>query len=469
MDLAGKFPLTSHALHQEQLARLLILKKASCLWMECRADRSQKLPTFGRHTDDIIAPAPARWRPLFAVSRRNPTKKPYSLMLSKKHHTVAIAVAVVTVVVLIAVALAVRRPNKAPVDIQPTPVMSVVLTRPVSTSLPMQVPATGNVTAWQEASIGAETEGLRLSEVHVNVGDEVHRGQVLAVFDADLVAADFAEARAAAAVAEAEAREAETNAQRARKLDGTGAMSSQQISGYLAAAAVAHARLKAARAVEQRHRLRLAHTRVLAPSDGIITSRTATVGAVMPAGQELFRMIKDGRLEWRAVVAVADLDKLVPGQMAVLQVSDHPPVRGRVRMLAPDINTDTHSGLVYVDLPKGSLLRAGSFVTGHIDVSAAPALMLPLSSVLLRDGFHYAMQVGPASNVVMKKVSLGRRQADHVEITSGLALSDTVIASGLSFLGEGDTVRVVSRPPRVNATTNATVNAATGASLGTAP
>lgn len=329
---------------------------------------------------------------------------------------------------------------------QPTPVMSVELTPPRSSRLPLQVPATGNVTAWQEATIGAETEGLRLTDVRVNVGDAVTRGQPLASFDASLVQADVAEAVAAVAVARAEALEAEGDARRAKLLEGSGAMSAQQISQYLAAAVVARARLDAARAAEQRQRVRLANTRVLAPSDGIITARTATVGAVVPAGQELFRMIKDGRLEWRARVAVSDLEVLAPGQPVVLRVSAGSSFRGRLRMLSPDIDTQTHTGLAYVDLPTDANVRAGAFLTGHIEVGEAPALTLPQTAVLLRDGFHYVMRVGASSNVVAVKVDVGRRIGDRIEITRGLVAADRVIVSGLGFLSEGDTVRVLDAP-----------------------
>jgi RND family efflux transporter MFP subunit len=329
--------------------------------------------------------------------------------------------------------------------------MSVTLTAPRAAPLPLQVPATGHVMAWQEATIGAETEGLRLTGVHVNVGDLVVRGQVLATFNAALVQADVAEAQAAVAVAEAEAREADGNARRAKLLEGSGAMSAQQISQYLAVAAVARARLDAARAAAQRQRVRLSHARVLAPADGIITARTATVGAVVPAGQELFRMIKDGRLEWRARVAVSDLETLAPGQVALVRVPGRAPIRGTLRMVSPDIDTQTHSGQVYVDLPRDSGVRAGTFVTGHVDVGEIPALTLPQTAVLLRDGFHYVMRVGATSNVVAVKVDVGRRIGDRIEITRGLAAADRVIAAGLGFLSEGDTVRVLEASPQAAA------------------
>lgn len=350
---------------------------------------------------------------------------------------------VLAVAVVAAVLLAAGSGRDAAAAAAPPPVLSVSLVRPRLETLPVQVPASGNIVAWQEASIGTEADGLRLTEVRVNVGDTVRRGQILATFDAALIEADLAEARAAVALAAAEAKDAQANAGRARELDGTGAMSKQQISQYLAAADAAQARLEGARASEQRHRLRHAHTRVLAPGDGIITARSATVGAVLPAGQELFRMIKDGRLEWRAAVAVADLDALAPGQAVQLNVPGHGAVRGTLRMVAPGIDTQTHSGLVYVDLPRHDALRAGAFVTGHVEVRDAATLTLPQGAVLLRDGFHYVMQVGQGTRVVAKKVDVGRRIGGRVEIAAGLAAADPVIAAGLGFLSEGDPVRVV--------------------------
>lgn len=332
------------------------------------------------------------------------------------------------------------RKAKAP----PTPVLSVVMTHARMSTLPIRVPATGNIAAWQEASVGTEADGLRLIAVNVNVGDTVRRGQVLASFNADIVAAELAEARASVAQAEAQVMEAEANARRARELEGSGAMSSQQIDQYVVAAMTARAGLDAMRAIEKKNRLRLAQTRVLAPSDGVITSRAATVGAVVPAGQELFRLIEDGRLEWRAAVAAPEMDKLAPGQNAEITMHGHRPIRGTVRIVGPSIDTQTRNGLVYVDLPRDSALHAGAFARGYLEVGEGTALTLPQSAVLLRDGFNYVMRVGPESNVTMRKVTVGRRIGDRIEIAAGLSASETVVASGLGFLSEGDNVRVVS-------------------------
>jgi RND family efflux transporter MFP subunit len=357
-----------------------------------------------------------------------------------------IALLIVAIVVLTASLIAARDRGEGPAQEvrKLIPVLSVAVTSAQVSLLPVHVSATGNIAAWQEASVGAEADGLRLSDINVDVGDTVRRGQVLALFNADIVTAELAEARASVAQAEAHVEEAETNARRARGLDGSGALSAQQIDQYVVAAKTARARLVAMRAVEKRNRLRVAQARVLAPCDGIVTSRAATVGAVVPAGQELFRLIRDGRLEWRAAVTLPDMNLLAPGQSAEIFVKGHPPIQGRLRTVAPAIDAQTRNGLVHVDLPRGIAIRAGAFARGYFAVSEGPALTVPQSAVLLRDGFHYVMRVGPASNVLVKKVSVGRRTGDRIEITAGLAESEAVIASGLGFLSEGDVVRVVS-------------------------
>lgn len=326
----------------------------------------------------------------------------------------------------------------------PTPVISVRLVRPLQTRLPLRVPATGSVAAWEEASIGAEADGLRLIAVQVNVGDNVQRGQVLARFTPELIQAELAEATAAVALADAEAKEAAANLQRAQVLDASGAIARQQFNQYQAVASTSRARLDAARAAADKARLRLAQTQVLAPSDGVISARTATVGAVVPAGEELFRLIRDGRLEWRAVVASHDLRTLQPGQAAFINVAGADSVQGRVRMLGPVIDAATRSGLVYVDLPSGVPLRAGAFAQGHVAVGSVALPTLPQSAVLLRDGFHHVMQVGQDGKIRSRRVEIGRRGGDRVEVVSGLGADDAVVASGLGFLDDGDQVQVIS-------------------------
>lgn len=312
---------------------------------------------------------------------------------------------------------------------------------------PLVLSANGNVTAWQEAVIGSELQGLRLTDVRVDVGSRVRKGQVLALLSSDTVAAELAQSRAAVAEAEAALVEARANADRGRQLEPTGTISKQQFNRYVAAEQTAQAQLLAAQAKVRADQVRLGQTRILAPDDGVISSRTATLGSVVQAGQELFRLVRGNRLEWRAEVTAGELARVRPGMAATLVTPGGARVSGRVRTVAPTIDPQTRNGLVYVDLPQGSAAQAGMFARGEIDLGRQGALTLPQSAVLLREGFSYVFRVGSDARVSETKVETGRRVGDRIEIRSGLGQGVPVAASGAGFLADGDLVKVSGGEP----------------------
>ena len=156
---------------------------------------------------------------------------------------IVLAVASLALLGLAALALSDRTPEAKKPAAVVKPALTVNLTEPQSTTMPTKIEANGNLAAWQEASIGTEANGLRLAEVRVNVGDRVERGQVLATFAPDMILADLAQMRANLAQEEATLSEASANAQRARELESTGALSAQQINQYLTAERTAQARV----------------------------------------------------------------------------------------------------------------------------------------------------------------------------------------------------------------------------------
>jgi HlyD family secretion protein len=329
------------------------------------------------------------------------------------------------------------------------PALTVMAITPQRVEWPRMLAANGNIAAWQEAIISAEISNLRLTEVRVNVGDRVQKGQVLARISSDSVDAALSESRASVAEAEAMLAEAKANGDRARQFQTTGFLSAQSINQYLTAEKTALARLNAARARMQAEQLRLAQTAVRAPDDGVISARTATVGSMTQPGQELFRLIRGSRLEWRAEVSAADLGKLKPGVTAVLTAPNGARVQGRVRKVAPTVDPQTLNGLVYVDLPvaeTGNALRAGTFARGEFELGRTPTMSLPQSAVLLRDGFSYVFRLDDQNTVTQTKVTVGQRMGDQIEIVSGIAADTRVVASGAGFLADGDRVRVVDAP-----------------------
>ena len=327
------------------------------------------------------------------------------------------------------------------------PALTVTITRPSTADLPITLSANGNIVAWQEASVGAEANGLRLTEVRVNVGDEVKQGQVLAKFAAETIQADVAQARASLAEAVANAQESAANGDRARRLQPTGAISAQQINQYLTAEQAGKARVQAARATLHAQQLRMQHTQVIAPDSGVISVRMATVGAVVGTGTELFRMIRQGRLEWRAEVMSEELGRVAPGAMATLTAANGRKIQGKVRMVAPTVDPQTRAALVYVDLPKDSGAKAGMFATGQFELGSSDALTVPQQAVVMRDGFTFVFGMNADRRVAQIKVATGRRLGDRVEITSGVTPDTVIVASGAGFLNDGDLVKDMPQAP----------------------
>jgi RND family efflux transporter MFP subunit len=341
------------------------------------------------------------------------------------------------------------------------PTLTVTVTKPEPTELALTLSANGNVAAWQEALVGSESNGLRLAEVRVNVGDMVKKGQVLAVFSPETVQADIAQARASLAEAKATAADATANAARARTLQATGALSQQQINQYQTSAQTAGARVEAAEAVLKAQQVRGRNTQVLAPDDGVISSRAATVGSVVAAGTELFRLIRQGRLEWRAEVTSAELSRIAVGMPVFVVGASGAQVRGKVRSIAPTVDPQTRAALVYVDLPsvqQNTGIKAGMFARGEFELGRSTAPTVPQAAIVPRDGFNNLFVLQPDNRVRQLKVQTGRRVGERVEITNALPEGARVVVQGAGFLNDGDLVRVVDAAPPPSAPASAPAN-----------
>ncbi len=327
----------------------------------------------------------------------------------------------------------------------PKPALTVTVAQAQTQNLSQRLSANGTVAAWQEASIGAEIGGLRLTEVRVNVGDQVKAGQVLAVFSSDNVMAGINQARAALNETKAVASEAQANADRARALQPSGVISAQQFNQYITAEATAKARVESAHAALAAQELLLRQTQVKAPDNGVISSRTASVGAVLGLGTELFRLVRANRLEWRADLVSSELFRVKPGQKVRITATPQDEVVGKVRMVAPTVDQQNRTGVVYVDLPASAMgvLKPGMFARGEFEFGSSAARLVPQQAVVVRDGFQQVFVVGADQRVKLHKVGVGRRQGELLEITSGLPDDARVVVKGAGFLTSGDLVKVV--------------------------
>lgn len=323
--------------------------------------------------------------------------------------------------------------------------LTVDLVKPTRSTMKQAITANGSISPWQEAVIGSESNGLMLTQVLVNVGDNVKRGQLLAQFSASTIAADIAQAEANLAEAKVNALEATGNASRARSIQDTGALSTQTIEQLISLEATSRARVAAAEATLQSYQIRFKQTKVTAPDDGIISARAATVGAVVSPGQELFKLIRQGRLEWRAELTSSDIGQIKNGMLANLTLPNGSAITGKVRTVSPVIDTQTRNAIVFVDIALGQA-KAGMFARGTFDIGTKEVLTLPASAIVMKDGFAYAMQVEDDRRVKQVKIQTGSREGNSIEVVGlDAAANSHFVASGGAFLADGDLVAVAGQ------------------------
>lgn len=322
------------------------------------------------------------------------------------------------------------------------PALTVRVGHPKGVSWTQAVSATGLIAPWQEAIVGAETGGLRIASLEVDIGTEVHAGQVLATLASESVDAELQRLLATETSSRATLAQARSNADRAEIARRGEAISDQQYNDYQIAVQTAQANLAAVAAQIEAQRVVKAHTRILAVDDGVITGRSATLGKVVQTGEELFRLIRRNRLEWQAEVDAREIGRIRAGQLARLTLPSGAAVDGRVRLVAPGMVSATGRGIIYVSLPTGSGVRPGMYANGRIEQATTAATVVPQAAVVVNDGTSYLFEVKSDNHVVRRRVNVGRRQSGEVEILDGIAGDAPIVTDGGAFLGDGDLVLV---------------------------
>jgi RND family efflux transporter MFP subunit len=323
------------------------------------------------------------------------------------------------------------------------PVIAVTVEPVEFRPLARSVTGDGSVVAWQELVIGAEVAGLRVAEVAVDEGDQVQRGQVLMRFDPSLLNAQAAQAEAGVKEAEAALQFLQSDVARGIELSRGSFIARQTLEQRQSAARQAEARLVLARARNQEAAVRQTQAQLVAPADGVVIRRSGQPGSISAVGQEMFRLVRDGRLELDAKVPELELGAVQPGQI-VHVVHGDAVVQAVVRSVAPTVAADTRLGIVHIALPAASGLRPGMFARVEILVDAAPALAVPQQAVAFRGDVPAAFVVDSNGRVSLQRLTTGMRRDGFVEVLAGLHSGQSVVTSGAGFLSDGDRVRVVS-------------------------
>jgi RND family efflux transporter MFP subunit len=324
------------------------------------------------------------------------------------------------------------------------PSLAVEVVTPRMQVLPREVNASGAIAAWEEIAVGAEVSGLRVTEVSVEVGDTVQRGDVLIRLDARTLRAKVAQSEAAVAQAHANAIVAAKRAKRTRELAIQDFISQQDADQAEAEAISADAQLRTVRSGLEAAKVELGFTEIRAPQDGVVSARSVQPGQIAGSAGELLKLIRDRRLEWRAELAEADLPRVAPGMSVRLTGLDGTRVEGRVRQVSPALNERRRTGVVYADLPHPGLLRAGMFTSGVIVLGSEQGLVIPLEAVVRRDGRAYAYLVDEKNHVRERRIQTGVIAGTYVNVREGLHVGDHVVARGAGFLSDGDLVRVTT-------------------------
>lgn len=339
--------------------------------------------------------------------------------------------------------------QKTESETTPAPKAALTVTTATSThrTLANAIEAQGQITPWQEAIISAKVNGVSLIELRAEVGDKVKRGQLLARFDTRTVAAELAQARANLAQATANAKQTLANRDRIVRMQGKGAISEQDLQLANTQVEMADAQREMAQAQVNALEIRLKDCEVQAVDDGVISARNATLGQVAPAGAELFRLIRQERLEWQAQLNPQQMSQVSPGLPVNITLTDGTRITGKVRQLAPAFETQTRLGVAYVALDSNGSARAGMFASGLIRLAENTSLVVPAEAVVLRDGRSTVFRVDNEGIVTQVDVDTGRRDGALVEIRGGLTTNETVAVRGAGFLVDGDRVRIADAPP----------------------
>jgi RND family efflux transporter MFP subunit len=326
--------------------------------------------------------------------------------------------------------------SEAVMTVTATPLTRVELTRTVS--------MTGSVFAWQDVIIASEVGGYRVAEVFVDVGDRVTKGQRLVAMSKALLEAEVATKQAMLNQRRAELTNARAAFERGKSLMNMNVLSEADLDRLTSEELASRARFESARADLETSRLRLEFTEVTAPDDGVITSRTVTVGQIAQAGNEMLRLLRNGRIEWRGEAPETRLADLAPGQGVTIVTADGTKYLGKIRVVSPTIAAGNRTALVYVDLPADERLRPGMFARGEIEIGSGPAFTVPLESIVNADGYSYVFVLGSNDTVARRRIETGAVHGDAIEVVSGIEGGETVVIKGAGFLKDGDLVDVAN-------------------------
>lgn len=306
----------------------------------------------------------------------------------------------------------------------------------------------GLVAARRESAL-AFSAGGRLDVIHVNVGDRVAQGDILAELDTRTLEAQLAAARADAAAARAQAALAQTTLTRQQQLVERGHVSAQRLDEAGATARAAEAQAAAASAGTRALEVQLELARLAAPYDGVITHRNSDEGAVLGAGTPLFQLVEDGILEFRAGLPVEEAASLTPGNEYTLEAGDRR-VTARLRALTGVVDTTSRAVEAIFELEGGQGVISGEVarlvLPGTLDERGFWAPLTALSEG--RRGLWTVYQLtngGERYSLEPRSVELLHTEGGQVYLRGAVDEGAMILAGGVQRVTPGQSVTPVQR------------------------
>ncbi|HYG05770.1 MAG TPA: efflux RND transporter periplasmic adaptor subunit [Stenotrophomonas sp.] len=333
--------------------------------------------------------------------------------------------------------------KKSDEDAAQASALAVSLTTAQMQPMARTVLVSGPVSAYEEMQLGVELSGQRVTALNVDVGQWVKQGQVLLELDHRTLDSELAQAEASLRQAQTAQELAALNYDRGARLAAEKLISASSLDELRATRVDAEAQTANARARRDASRLQRDFAQLRAPADGVVSKRLVQPGQVVAAGTELLRLIRDGRLEWRAELVEDQLAGVKVGNTVELPYNGQV-IQGRIRAVSPGVDAQTRTGTIYADLPEPGPLKPGVYVEGRIVTGAGQALTIPSAAIVQRDGHSYVFTVDANNTAQRRRVRSGQVVEGRTEIVEGLKAGDRVVVEGAGFLGEGDRVRVVA-------------------------
>ena len=386
----------------------------------------------------------SKGKTVFEDSARPAPRQP---RFGKRTRIAAVIAAVVAVIAVLFLLFGRGHEAAEPAAAAPADGQAVSVVTVASDTLAGVVTASGTVSAWEEVPVGAETGGLTAVAVLTDEGRYVRQGQVLVQLNDTLLRAQLRQQDAAVASAEASVAQADNALARAQELRDRGFLSQAGLDNAIAQQATAQAQLSAASAGRAETQARLAQAAIRAPVSGLVISRSVTRGQIVQPGAELFRIVRDGRLELDAQVPETEIRLVRAGQPVDVTSDEAGSASGTVRIVTPEVDPQTRLGVARISLGAGSGLRPGMFARARINVGALPAIVVPPAAIVYREGREGVYVLQTDSRVHFQVIRSGERTDQQVQVLEGLSAGQQVVTDGAGFLGEGDQVRVTRAAP----------------------